>query len=100
MDMVCEKDKDLSKDMEKEGLDIYVEDGFVKAKGTTLGGDDGIAVACGLAILADDSLMHPPLEVVITVDEEIGMVGAQAFDCSLLKGRLMLNADSENEKSK
>ena len=98
MDMVCEKDKDISKDMEKEGLDIYVEDGFVKAKGTTLGGDDGIAVACGLAILADDSLMHPPLEVVITVDEEIGMVGAQAFDCSLLKGRLMLNADSENEK--
>ena len=98
MDMVCEKESNISKDMEKDGLNVFVEDGFVKAKGTTLGGDDGIAVACGLAILADDSLKHPPLEVVITVDEEIGMVGAQAFDCSLLKGRLMLNADSENEK--
>ena len=98
MDMVCEKDSGISKDMEKEGLDLYIEDGFLKARGTTLGGDDGIAVACGLALLNDKELPAPPLEVVFTVDEEIGMVGAAAFDCSVLKGRRMLNADSENEK--
>ena len=67
------------------------------AKGTTLGGDDGIAVAYALALLADDTIPHPPLEVIITVDEEIGMLGADVIDLSELKGRTMINLDSEDE---
>lgn len=97
MDMVCEKEEGCLKDFEKEGLDLYVEDGFLKAKGTTLGGDDGIAVAYALAILESCELSHPRLEVVITVDEEIGMLGATAMDLSMLKGRKMLNIDSDEE---
>lgn len=87
MDMVCEKDMDCPLDMEKEGLDVTHDDKFVFAKGTTLGGDDGIAVAYALALLADDTIPHPPLEVIITVDEEIGMLGADVIDLSELKGR-------------
>ena len=97
MDMVCEKDMDCPLDMEKEGLDVTHDDKFVFAKGTTLGGDDGIAVACALALLADDTIPHPPLEVIITVDEEIGMLGADVIDLSELKGRTMINLDSEDE---
>lgn len=69
----------------------------IGARGTTLGGDDGIAVAMALAILDADDIPHPPLEVVITVDEETGMLGAAALDASVLKGRTMLNLDSEDE---
>ena len=76
MDMVCEKEKDCNLDMDKEGLRLYVDGDFLKAEGTTLGGDDGIAVAYALAILESDEISHPKLEVVITVDEEIGMLGA------------------------
>ena len=83
--------------MEKEGLDVTHDDKFVFAKGTTLGGDDGIAVAYALALLADDTIPHPPLEVIITVDEEIGMLGADVIDLSELKGRTMINLDSEDE---
>lgn len=97
MDMVCEKDMDCPLDMEKEGLDVTHDDKFVFAKGTTLGGDDGIAVAYALALLADDTIPHPPLEVIITVDEEIGMLGADVIDLSELKGRTMINLDSEDE---
>lgn len=97
LDMVCEKDKDCSVDMEKEGLRLQVRDGFIEAQGTTLGGDDGIAVAFGLAVLDSNEIEHPPLEVVFTVDEEIGMLGATDFDFSVLKGRTMLNIDSEEE---
>ncbi|MGM9548489.1 MAG: aminoacyl-histidine dipeptidase [Faecousia sp.] len=97
MDMVCEKDADCAVDMETEGLDITHDGKFVFAKGTTLGGDDGIAVAYALALLADDTIPHPPLEVIITVDEEIGMLGADAIDLSELKGRTMINLDSEDE---
>ena len=97
MDMVCEKDMDCPLDMEKEGLDVTHDDKFVFAKGTTLGGDDGIAVAYALALLADDTIPHPPLEVIITVDEEIGMLGADVIDLSQLKGRTMINLDSEDE---
>jgi dipeptidase D len=80
MDMVCEKDADCPLDMEKDGLDVTHDGEFVFAKGTTLGGDDGIAVAYALAILADKSIPHPALEVVITVDEETGMDGAAGID--------------------
>ncbi len=97
MDMVCEKDTDCTIDFEKDGLTLQLQDGIISAKGTTLGGDDGIAVAYALAILASDDIPHPPLEVVLTTDEEIGMLGATALDCSPLKSRTMLNLDSEDE---
>ena len=97
MDMVCEKDADCPIDMDREGLDVTHDDECVFARGTTLGGDDGIAVAYALALLADRSIPHPPLEVVITVDEEIGMLRADAIDLSMLVGRTLLNIDSEDE---
>ena len=97
MDMVCEKDVDCPIDMEKEGLDIAHDGQCVYAKGTTLGGDNCIAVAYALALLADRSIPHPPLEVVITVDEETGMYGAAGIDLSMLKGRTLINMDSEDE---
>ena len=97
MDMVCEKDADCPIDMATEGLDIAHDGSCIYAKGTTLGGDDGIAVAYALALLADKSIPHPPLEVIITVDEEIGMLGADAIDVSMLKGRVLVNVDSEDE---
>ena len=96
-DMVCEKDADCPIDMASEGLDVTHDGQYVFARGTTLGGDDGIALAYALAILADKSIPHPPLEVVITVDEEIGMLGADAIDLSMLKGRTLINIDSEEE---
>ena len=97
LDMVCAQDPDCAKDMAKEGLDLYVEGGYVRARGTTLGGDDGIAVAMALAILDDPSIPHPRLEVVLTTEEEIGMLGAMALDVSPLRGRKLLNLDSEAE---
>ena len=97
MDMVCEKESDCNIDFEKDGLELYVEDGFVKARGTTLGGDDGIAVAYGLALLEATDIAHPRLELVITVDEETGMDGAYGIDLSMLKGKKMLNIDSDEE---
>ena len=97
MDMVCEKESGCDIDFEKDGLDLYVDGDFLKARGTTLGGDDGIAVAYALAILASNELSHPRLEVVITVDEEIGMLGAEGIDLSMLKGHKMLNIDSDVE---
>ena len=74
--------------MEKEGLDLEVNGDYISAKGTSLGGDDGIAVAMALAILDDDSVKHPAIEAVFTVDEEIGMLGAAALDTSVLKGKI------------
>ena len=98
MDMVCEKAPDCEKDMEKEGLDLAVDGDTVYARGTTLGGDDGIAVAMALAQLDADDIPHPRLEAVFTVDEEIGMLGAVGMeDVSMLRGRRMLNLDSEVE---
>ena len=97
MDMVCEKDDDCPIDMATQGLDIAHDGHSVFAKGTTLGGDDGIALAYAMALLADKSIPHPPLEVIITVDEEIGMLGADVIDLSMLKGRKLINLDSEEE---
>lgn len=97
LDMVCEKTPDCTIDFENDGLTLQLDNGIISAEGTTLGGDDGIAAAMGLALLAADNIPHPPLEVVLTVDEEIGMLGAAALDCSPLKSRLMLNLDSEDE---
>lgn len=97
MDMVCEKDAGCPLDMAVDGLDVTHDGCCVYAKGTTLGGDDGIAVAYALAILDDNTIAHPPLEVIVTVDEEIGMLGAAAMDLADVKGRTMLNLDSEDE---
>ena len=97
MDMVCEKDPGCSLDMASQGLDVTHDETCVYARGTTLGGDDGIAVAYAMALLMDKTIPHPPLEVIITVDEEIGMLGAAEIDLSMLKGRRMINLDSEEE---
>ena len=97
MDMVCDKDADCPIDMDTQGLDVTHDDTYVFARGTTLGGDNGIAVAYALALLADKTIPHPPLEVIITVDEETGMFGATGIDLSMLKGRTLINLDSEDE---
>lgn len=97
LDMVCEKNADVDFDFEKDGLRLAVDGDDIHAQGTTLGGDDGIAVAMGLAILDDDSIPHPPLEVLFTTEEETGMDGAQNLDCSKLNAQYMINIDSEEE---
>lgn len=97
MDMVCEKNSDSSHDFLKDPLSLYVDGDDLRARGTTLGGDDGIAVAYAMALLADKTIQHPELELVITTEEETGMDGAKALDTSLLKASYMLNVDSEDE---
>lgn len=97
MDMVCEKEPDCTIDFENDPLTLEIEGDYITAKGTTLGGDDGIAVAYALAILDSDTIEHPRLEVVITVSEEVGMDGANGIDLSMLKGKKVLNLDSEEE---
>lgn len=97
MDMVAVKKPGCAKDMKTDGLDLRVAGDKIYAEGTSLGGDDGIAVAYALALLDADDISHPKLEVVITVDEEVGMDGARGIDLSMLTGRRMLNLDSEEE---
>lgn len=96
-DIVWEKDETCNISFETDGLELAVDGDFVYAKGTTLGGDDGVAVAMCLALLDADDVSHPPLEIVFTSDEEIGMVGAFALDTSVLSGKRMINLDSEAE---
>lgn len=97
MDMVAVKKPDCTIDMKTEGLKVAVKDDEIYAEGTSLGGDDGIAVAYSLALLDSDTIKHPRLEVIITVDEEVGMDGARGIDLSMLKGNRMVNLDSEDE---
>lgn len=97
MDMVCEKLKDSSHDFLKDGIKLLIDGDFLHADGTTLGADNGIALAYILALLSDDDLKHPRLEAVITSDEEVGMNGAKALDLSSLKADYMINLDSEEE---
>ena len=97
LDMVCEKLEGSTHDFTKDGLTLIVDGDWLHADGTTLGGDDCIAVAMALALLDDDSIAHPRLECVFTVDEEVGMDGAFGIDCTPLKARAMLNLDSEEE---
>lgn len=96
-DMVCVKTASSSHDFTKDGIELQVEDGWITAKETSLGADNGIAVAYGLALLDDDSLKHPALEVLLTAEEETTMGGAEHFDVTLLKGRILINLDSEEE---
>lgn len=97
MDMVAVKKPGCTKDMKTEGLDLGIDGDWLYAEGTSLGGDDGIAVAYMLAILDSDAIAHPRIEALITVDEETGMDGARAIDLSVCKGKRMLNLDSEEE---
>lgn len=97
MDMVAVHKPEYPVDMTREPLKLAVDGDRIYAEGTSLGGDDGIAVAYALALLDDDTLRHPRLEVVITVDEEVGMDGARAIDLSMLQGHRLLNLDSEEE---
>ena len=97
MDMVCEKNKDTDHNFVTDPIKLRVEYDMIYATGTTLGADNGIAVAMGMAVLASNNLEHPAIEVLITTDEEAGMSGAMAFDGSLLKGQYIINLDSEEE---
>ena len=96
MDMVCEKNEGLEHDFDKDPIKLRIEDGYIYATDTTLGADNGIAVAYALSVL-DSELQHPALEVLITTDEEKGMTGANNLDGSLFKSKYLLNLDSEEE---
>ncbi len=99
MDMVCEKTNDCTHDFLTQGIELYVDGDYIHADRTTLGADNGIAVAYTLALLDDASLKHPRIEAVFTTDEETGMDGAIGLDVSALQGKYLLNIDSENEGS-
>lgn len=97
LDMVGDKTAKCNLDLEKDGLNLYIEGDYIRAKGTTLGGDDGIAVAYALTILDDTSIPHPRLEVVLTVCEEVGLLGATAMNLSSCQAKRLINVDSEVE---
>ena len=97
MDMVCEKNKDVDHDFEKDPIELKIVDDMIYANGTTLGADNGIAVAMSLAILASNDLAHPALEVLITSNEEAGMTGAMGLDGSIFNGKYIINLESEEE---
>lgn len=97
MDMVAVKDSDCEKDMATEGLDLFTDGTLVGARGTSLGGDDGIALAYAMAVLSDPQIPHPQLDFIATIDEETGMDGAHAIDPAHIRGRRLLNLDSEEE---
>ncbi len=97
LDMVCEKDPDCKINMENEAITLCNDEKYVWADKTTLGGDDGIAIAYILAILDSDDVPHPPIEALLTNDEEIGMLGARELDSSKLKSKRLINIDSEEE---
>ncbi len=96
-DIVALKTPDCPIDMDKEGLKLYRDGDLLRARGTTLGGDDGVAMAYAMAILDSDDIEHPEFEAVFTSDEEIGLIGATALDGGLLRGRLLINIDSDEE---
>lgn len=97
IDMVCDKLGSVEHDFTTDGIDLVVKDGVLTANGTTLGADNGIAVALMLTVLNDDSIAHPALECVFTTDEETGLVGAETLDKSQISARTMINLDSEEE---
>lgn len=97
LDMVCEKNNGTVHDFKVDPIEMIVKDAFLMANGTTLGADNGIAVAMGLALLDSDDIQHPAIELLLTTDEEVGMTGALNFDSSQLKGQYFINLDSEEE---
>ncbi len=97
IDMVCDKRAGVEHDFEKEGIDLVLKDGVLSANGTTLGADNGVAVALMMTVLDDEDLAHPPLECVFTTEEEVGLNGAQALDKTQITAHTMINMDSEEE---
>jgi dipeptidase D len=97
LDMVHQKNADTDFDFDTQGIEMFVEDDWVKARGTTLGADNGIGVASAMAILASDDIQHPPIEALFTVDEETGMTGAMGLKAGLLSGEILLNLDTEDD---
>lgn len=97
LDMVCEKNRGVEHDFDRDPIDVYIDGDWVKARGTTLGADNGIGAALGMAAATDPACEHGPLELLFTLDEETGLNGALALDPALVQGRLLLNLDSEDE---
>ena len=97
MDMVCDKRKGVEHDFEKDPIRLVVDGEWLKADGTTLGADNGVGVAAAMAVLADDTLKHGPVNCLFTVDEETGLTGAQALSADMLQGDILINLDSEDE---
>ncbi|MDR1113017.1 MAG: beta-Ala-His dipeptidase, partial [Bacteroidales bacterium] len=97
VDMVCEKNNDTVFDFDKDAIQPYIDGGWLKARGTTLGADDGIGMALALAILATKDLEHGPVECLFTVDEETGLSGAFALESGFMTGKMLINLDSEDE---
>jgi dipeptidase D len=97
MDMVCEKNAGTEHDFDKDPLQLFIDGDFVRAKGTTLGADNGIAIAFAMALLSSEDIPHPPIEVLITTDEETGMTGALSINPEHIDGRKLINIDSEEE---
>ncbi len=97
LDMVCEKNKDTEHDFMNDPIAIRIEDGWIYATGTTLGADNGIGVAAGMAAAIDPDVIHGPLELLLTMDEETGLTGAKELDASMIESRTMLNLDSEED---
>jgi dipeptidase D len=97
LDMVCQKNAGTDFDFEAQGIDMFVDGDWVKARGTTLGADNGIGVASAMAILASDDIPHPPIEALFTIDEETGMTGAKNLAGGVLRGGILLNLDTEED---
>ncbi len=97
LDMVHQKNADTDFDFDTQGIDMYIDGDWVKARGTTLGADNGIGVASAMAILASDDIQHPPIEALFTIDEETGMTGAMGLEGGLLDGDILLNLDTEDD---
>ena len=97
LDMVCEKNSDVKHDFSRDPIEAEIQDGWIRAKGTTLGADNGIGVATALAVMEDQSVAHGPLEFLFTVDEETGLTGARYVEAGSLKGKYLINVDSEEE---
>ncbi|MBR5475357.1 MAG: aminoacyl-histidine dipeptidase [Bacteroidaceae bacterium] len=97
MDMVCDKRGDVEHDFKTDPIKTYVDGEWLKAQGTTLGADNGIGVAASMAVLADNTIKHGPINCLFTVDEETGLTGAEALGADMLQGDILLNLDSEDE---
>ncbi len=97
LDMVCQKNNDTNFDFDTQGIEMYVDNGWVKAKGTTLGADNGLGVATIMSILEADDIAHPAIEALFTIDEETGMTGAMGLEAGYLDGEILLNLDTEDD---
>ena len=98
IDMVCEKNNDVKFDFDKDPIQPWIDGDWVKAKGTTLGADNGIGVSMGMALMTSTDIPHPPLELLLTVDEETGLTGAIQLGKGMLKAEILINLDSEEEE--